>query len=58
MQKTNREMQNVKSATTNKNTEVCNLKHETGIPEYNIWNMKSETWEIVHTKPTKQNPGI
>ena len=30
MQETNREMQNGKSATTNKNTEARNLKHETG----------------------------
>ena len=31
MQTTNHEMQNGKSATTNKNTEVRNLKHETGM---------------------------
>ena len=36
MQKTNRETQNVKSATPNKNMEVCNLKLETGNLEYNI----------------------
>ena len=36
MQKTNRETQDVESATPNKNIEVRNLKHETGTPEYNI----------------------
>ena len=58
MQETNREMQNGKSATTNKNIEARNLKHETGMLEYNIWNTKSETSETVHTKPTKQNPSV
>ena len=54
----NRETQKLKSATANKNIEVCNLKHEIGISEYNILFMKSETCETVHTKLTNQNPGI
>ena len=54
----NCETQKLKSATANKNIEVCNLKHEIGISEYNILFMKSETCETVHTKLTNQNPGI
>ena len=53
MQTTNHEMQNGKSATTNKNTEVRNLKHETGMLETGrlTWSYRIQSQPRQRKKP-------